>query len=130
MTATYNPGASGADNVRMLIPDTDTTAAVFSDAEIAAFLSLEDGNVRRAAADAVETVAANLSVLDRVEAGPLKMESAKGATALLARAESLRKQADEAEARGEDGAFDVAEQVLDVFSARDRIWKQALRRQL
>lgn len=113
--------------VRLLIPDRDTANAVFQDDEIAAFLALE-GNVRRAAALALETIASDEALTQKViRLLDLSTDGASLARALLQRAAALRQQADDADAR--DGAlFDWAEMVVDDFSARERLTAEVLRR--
>lgn len=63
MAFTFDPTTSRG-RVRLLIADTDDVTAanqVFTDAEIDAFLALEDGEVYAAAASAAESMAANAS---------------------------------------------------------------------
>ena len=116
--------------VRLIIPDRVNTAdepAMFSDEELGAFLELEDG-VRRAAAAALETIASDQAlVLKVLKVQNVSTDGAALARELRARAAALRSQAAQIEA--DDGElFDVAEQVNDSFSARERLWKEALRR--
>jgi hypothetical protein len=119
--------ASSRGQVRLLVPDSSPTTYVFEDAEIDAFLTLESGSVRRAAAMALETLASNEAlVLKVIRILELSTDGAKTADALLKRAALLRSQADEVEAA--DGAlFDWAEMTLDDFSARERRTNQYLR---
>lgn len=132
MAFTYNDDAAAtpAGRVRLLIFDTDSSRAIFSDAEIAAFLSMEGSVVERGAARALETIARQqallLKVMRRLD---LETDGAKLAAELRASAKLLRDQADEAEA-SEGDLFDVAEFVDNHFSARERIWKQMLRNQV
>ena len=130
MTFTYNP-ASGdnRDVVRLLIHDTDTATAanqLFTDAEIDAFLTLEGSVVRRAAAAALESLAANQAmVLKVIRMLDLSTDGAAVARELRMQATALRDQA-EADAAA-SGGFDIAEQVVDAFTLRERTWKQAMR---
>lgn len=127
MPATYDL-SSEIGKVRLLIPDRDVTAPIFEDEEIQAFLSLE-GDVRRAAALALETVAADEALTLRMTSVlGLSVNGVAAAQALLARAAELRRQAEEAEARGE-ALFDWAEMVIDPFSARERLSNEILREQ-
>jgi hypothetical protein len=114
--------------VRTLIPDRDLSDHFFEDEELTVLLSLEGGDVRRATALALETMASNeayvqkaIKLLDLQTNGPAVAQS------LLARALTLRAQASAAEAEEEGGAFDVAEMVFDPFSARERRRKEAWR---
>lgn len=120
--------ATDIGKVRLLIPDRDQANPVFQDAEITAFLALEDG-VHRAAALGLETIASDTAATLRVTRTlGLEVDGAKASDALLKRAAGLRTQADDADAR-EGGLFDWAEQVFpgDPFSARERLWAEALR---
>jgi hypothetical protein len=129
MTFTYDV-ATDAGKVRLLIKDTDETEPIFQDEEIAAFLEMEGESVHRAAALALETVASDEARTQKViRLLEIQTDGAKLSDALLARADRLRAQADEAESREEDGMFDIAETVNDDFGARERILKQAQRGQ-
>jgi hypothetical protein len=127
MSFTYDLGTN-IGKVRMLIPDHDEDNAIFTDEEIEAFLSLEDNSIRRAAAVALETMAANdayvlknMSLLDINTNGPAV------SAALLQRAALLREQAKSAEETDVDELFGWAEMVYDDFSARERLDNEALR---
>lgn len=126
MAFTYDV-STDAGRVRMLVPDSNATSYVFEDEEVNAFLALEGGVVRRAAALALETIASNEALtLKVIKVLDLQTDGAKTSDALLKRAALLRSQA-EADEAAEGGAFDWAEMVLDPFSARERLAKQALR---
>lgn len=129
MSFTYDL-ATDVGQVRLIIPDRVNTAAepaMFSDEELAAFLTLEDG-VRRAAAAALETIASDQAlVLKVMKVQNVSTDGAALARELRARATALRAQAAAADADDGD-LFDVAEQVNDMFSARERLWKEAQRR--
>jgi hypothetical protein len=82
--------------VRLLIPDRDAGNPLFSDAEIAGFLTLEGSAVKRAAAAAIEVVASNEAMVGKViRSQDLSTDGAKVSDALLRRAAELRRQADE-----------------------------------
>lgn len=121
MSFTYDV-TTDIGKVRMLITDRDSVTAIFSDEEIAAFLSLY-GSVFRGAAGALETLAANeVLVQKRIQTLSLTTDGPTEATALRELARSLR------ERDAEDGAgFDIAEMVPNDFSARERVYKQWLR---
>jgi len=115
-----------AGKVRLLIFDTNSGSYVFEDDELAVFLAIET-SVKRAAALALETMASNEAfVLKVITLMDLRTDGAATARALMARAATLRSQADDEE-YAEDGAFEVVEWVNDNFSARERLYKQALR---
>lgn len=128
MSATYTPGLAARDNVRLLIPDTDTAMAIFQDEELDALLVLESDNVLRTAAMALETIASSqVQVLKVIRLMDLTTDGAAVSRELRARAVALRARADELEAAEDDGAFDVAEMTVNHFSWRDQVYNQALR---
>lgn len=113
-----------AGRVRLLIPDRSEAEPLFQDEELQAFIDLE-GSVKSAAALALETAASDQAmVLKVIRLLDLQTDGARVAEALLKRAESLRAQDAAAEV---DGLIDIAEMVVDDFSARERLWKEALR---
>jgi hypothetical protein len=114
MANSYAP-ATDAGKVRLLLNDV-SQPWIFTDDEITAFLDLEDGNVKRAAAQAIDTNADNEALASKVlRTQDLSTDGAKVADALRKRAESLRAQAlvDEDQ---DGGYFDV----IDVIG--DPIW--------
>jgi hypothetical protein len=128
MSATYTPGLAARDDVRLLIGDTDVSAAVFEDEELDALLVLEGANTYRAAAQALDTMASSqVMLLKVVKVMDVTTDGAKVSQELRSRANGLRTRADELEAAEDDGAFDVAEMTLNHFSWRDQVWNAALR---
>lgn len=116
-----------AGKVRLLCTDVDSAQSVFQDTEIAAFLTMESDSIKRAAALALETIAANqVLVLKVIELLEIKTDGAAVARELRLRAGLLRDQA-AAEIDADDVAFDIAEQVFDPFSYRERVYNEALR---
>ena len=85
--------------VRLLANDVaDAPDQVFTDAEIQAFLTLEGGNIKRAAAQAIDTIADNEALISKViRSQDLQTDGAKVAESLRKRAAALRAQADEAD---------------------------------
>lgn len=83
--------------VRVIIPDTQSPY-IFTDDELQAYLDIENGNVLRAAALAIET---NASVLAEnyisVRTDDLVVNGASAVEALLKRARALRERADAAD---------------------------------
>lgn len=121
MAFTYDP-STAAGKVRLLCTDVDEANAMFDDAEISAFLALESDDVRLAAATALETIASNeLLVLKVQTILDVETDGAAVARELRMRAQNLREQANET------GEFDYAELVVDGFTARQRVWNEALR---
>lgn len=114
--------------VRLLIPDRVSADAFFQDDEITGLLSIEGGNVKRGAALALETMASSEAYVQKViRLMDLQTNGAQTAKALMDRAAALRKQAEDEETYSDGGAFDIAEWVVDDFSGRERLLKQALR---
>lgn len=94
-----------AGQVRLLLNDV-TAPYVFTDPDIAAFLLLESGNVKRAAAQAIDTNADNEVLASKVlRTQDLATDGAKAADSLRKRAAALREQADRADADSADGSF-------------------------
>lgn len=95
--------------MRILIPDVDEDNVIFVDEELQAFLDIEDSNIRRSTALAIETLATNEAYVQKViKLWNLTTDGAKTADFLLKRATKLREQALEDEARS-DTLFDYAE---------------------
>jgi len=114
--------------VRLLCTDTDSTYQLFQDVEIDYFLTLMGNNILRAAAMALLTIAAQETLLmKRIRLLDLSTDGPAEAAALRALAESYQEKADLAEAAEVGGTFDYAEMVVDEFTARERLDKEALR---
>lgn len=98
--------SNDVDLVRLLVNDTNTDDPVFSTAEILQFLALESGNVKRGAAQAIDTIADSEALTSKVikTQGGVSTDGAKVADALRKRATALREQADDEE---DDGYFGV-----------------------
>jgi len=117
--------ATDAGKVRLLIPDRTETGHLFEDDEIDAFLAMEGAVVKRAAALALETAASDQAlVLKAIKLLDLQTDGPKVAASLLARAATLRAQADQED---DDPGFDIAEWTPTDFAARERLWNEALR---
>lgn len=95
-----------AGKVRLLLNDVDDAAQVFTDDEIAAFLDLEGGNVKLAAAQAIDTNATNEVLASKVlRTQDLTTDGAKVADAMRAHAQRLRDQV----TADDDGYFEIIE---------------------
>lgn len=96
MAFTYD-NTTDRGRVRLLISDvdvSDVTRQLFDDSEVDAFLALSSG-VKRAAALALDTIAADLAMVLRViKTQDLATDGAKTADALRKQAQALRDQAD------------------------------------
>ena len=124
---TYDP-TTDRGRVRMLITDRNAATEIFNDGEIDAYLLMMGSNVLRAAALALMTIASEealqLKVIKLLE---LTTDGAKLADSLRALALEYQEKADLAEAADEGGAFDYSELVVDDFTYRERLEKEALR---
>ena len=123
MVFTYDP-STDRGRVRMLITDRDENNPIFQDAEVDAFLSMEGDSVKLAAASALCAIAADQALLlkkIKLLGGDLETDGPAVAKELRELAKQLRADVDN------DGAFDIAEQVVDQFTYRDRVFNQARR---
>lgn len=105
------------NDVRLLInaPGADD---VFTDDEIAAFLRLEGGAVKLAAAQAIDTIADNEALVSKViRDGQLSTDGAKTADSLRKRAAALRAQHTAALDDEDDGYFEV----IDITTDRETV---------
>jgi hypothetical protein len=88
--------------VRLLINDVapaDSEDRVFTDDEIDTFLALEGGRVKRAAAQALDTIATNEALCSKVlRSQDVQTDGAKLAAELRLRAKALRDQDDDDDA--------------------------------
>ena len=126
MVFTYYPIDTDIGKLRLLIPDKESSDYIFADEELEAFLALE-GDIRSAAALALETIAANQAlVLKVMRLLDVQTDGARVAEVLMARAALLRKQAEE-EAIAAGSGFDWAEMLTTDFAVRDRLVNEMLR---
>jgi len=88
------PMEAKPDQVRLLIGDTDQE--IFSDTELSNFLEINVGSVKRAAADALDTIASSEALLSK------KITTQDRSTDGPAVAEALRKHADALRARARE----------------------------
>lgn len=98
------------EDVRLLIADTSTASRIFSTKQIAAFLRMNRENVRRAAAQALDVMAANEAMVSKViRTQDLSTDGAKVADSLRKQAAELRRQEDQGENETETSGFEVVE---------------------
>jgi hypothetical protein len=103
MTFTYDP-ATTLGKTRLYAQDTVTASAIFTDAEIQAFLDANDQNAFLAAADALDIIAANQAyVLKVMTSNGLTTDGAAEAAALRATARAWREKAASLVGTGETG---------------------------
>jgi len=96
--------------VRLLSTDLSDTAPLLTDGQIGAFLTIEQGNVRLAAAQALDTIASSEVLVSKViKTQDLATDGAKVAAELRARAQALRDQAADRDAAGSLFAFDIVD---------------------
>lgn len=92
--------------VRLLIGDLDTAKPLFGDAELQGFLQLCNGSIKRAAADALDTIASSEALLSKkITTQDRSADGPAVADALRKHAEALRKRAAEEEAAAEVEPF-------------------------
>lgn len=107
---TMPPATEAQDDVRLLIADTDSTNRMFSTRQIAQFLRLNADNTRRAAAQALDVMAANEAMVSKViKTQDLSTDGAKVADALRKQAAELRRQADQGEDDTDSTGFEIVE---------------------
>lgn len=108
------------DQVRLLIPDTEEL--FFNAAQLDAFLAIEGGVVKLAAARAVEALARDHAlVLKVMEVNGVRTDGAAVSRELRQHAKALR---EEVEA---DGSFAIAEQVYSPGGWEAALWQDRLR---
>ena len=98
--------------VRLLIPDTeqlgDIPAYIFSDPQVQAFVSMYNGSIKRAAAQAKLVLATSEALINKViSTYDLKTDGAKLGAELRAQAEALRAEAIEDEQEDANDGFTV-----------------------
>lgn len=104
------PMTEAIDDVRLLMADTDPAKRIFSSRQISRFLALNNGNVRRAAAQALDVIASSEVMVSKViKTQDLQTDGAKVAEALRKQAAELRRQADDGEGDAAATGFEVAE---------------------
>lgn len=95
-------------DVRVLIPDLDSSNRIFTDAQINSFLSVANNNVLRAAAFAVDAVATNEALLiKKMSTDDLHTDGPAAADALRKHSAALRAEADRVDREDADSAFQL-----------------------
>jgi hypothetical protein len=126
LTWTYDL-TTDVGRVRRTIPDRLQAEAIFTDEEIVSFVA-DEGDWRRATALALETIAVDEALVQKVQkTADFQTDGAATARALLSRATALRAQAGDLELASDGGAFDIAEMVTGPFGYRERLYNEALR---
>jgi hypothetical protein len=123
MAFTYDP-TTARGKVRLLIQDTVSASAVFTDADIDAFLELAGGNAYAGAALACRSLAASYAKLAKsVTAGKYAETTGDAAKYLLELAKTLSESAQS----GIEPAEATAETAETLFSEREFLEKDSLR---
>jgi hypothetical protein len=124
MSFTYDV-TNDAGKVRLIIADTDSDNAIFEDAEIEAYLGIQGGNIILAAASALDTIASSEAlILKKISLLDLQTDGEAVASAIRAHAKNLR---EEYKTHDIEGAFDIAEWVVNTFDEREYWWSLARR---
>lgn len=126
MTFTYDT-TTALGRVRLLATDTDDDRPIFNDAEIEAFLALNDSEVLLSAAMALETIASNEALVQkRITMLDLSTDGPATAKALRDGAKALRDQYANGSGSG-DVAFESAGFAEGVFAYEERMTKELQR---
>lgn len=104
MTWTYNP-TTARGQVRMLVTDTRTARQILSDEEIDACLSMNDNSILLAAAQALEMIANDLTLVFKITTiGGTRVDTASAAQGLRDHAAMLRQRENAGAVYPVDGA--------------------------
>jgi hypothetical protein len=109
--------------VRLLTSDLPDNGQlpILGDHEVQAFLDLEGGNIKRAAAQILDVIAANEALTQKaIDAQDVKVDGPKLAATLQKSAAALREQADN-EADGSTSAFEIVDFDYDAHT-RGMYW--------
>lgn len=118
--------STDAAKVRLLISDIDSTAPIFNDEAIAAFLVIAGDSIKRAAASALMVMAANETLTQkRIKLLDLSTDGPAEAEALRKLAEQYRKEAD-IEATGGIGWLDLPDNVGQFDKRSVESWSDLL----
>ena len=99
---------------------------LLTDIQLQSFLDLESGDVKLAAADALDSIASTQALILKVmKVLDLQTDGAKLADALHRQAQDLRKQVLDAELQGSE--FDYAEQINDAPGFYEKVVKDMMR---
>lgn len=108
--------------VRLIIADSRDDGHVLEDAEVTAFLEMNGNNVRLAAADALETIASNESLVQKaIQLLDVKTDGPKVAADLRKHAATLREQA---ASPFDDPGFDIVQFPAGFWAEREYLWNE------
>jgi hypothetical protein len=115
------PATDDQRRVRLLISDTDPGNRFFATVEIDDFLAMNGGSVRRAAAQALDTMAANEAMVSKkLRTQDLSTDGPAVAEALRKQAAELRRQADTGEGDDDSSGFEIVE--FEPYRCRYGTW--------
>lgn len=109
--------------VRLLIGDVSTDSPALDDDQIRGYIDLEGGNLKRAAAAALDTIASSEVLVSKViTTQDRSTDGAKVADALRKHAASLRAQADAEEGVEEESFFLLTEPLRPTIRTEGEEW--------
>lgn len=109
--------------VRLLIADTDVNNLVLDDEQILGFLEIHGGNVKRAAAAALDTIASSEALLSKkIRTQDRQTDGPAVADALRAHAKALRAEADAEDTQEEESFFLLTEPLRPRVRAEGEEW--------
>lgn len=109
--------------VRLLTADLDPAAPLLSDEMYTGYLTLQDGNVHRAAADALDAMATSEVLLSKkIRTQDLQTDGPAVAAELRKQAATLRGRADAIDAQADAGYFEIIPMVDIYAEATERPW--------
>lgn len=127
MSFTYDV-STDAGKVRLIITDTDSAYPLFQDEEVDAYLALKGGSILLAAASALDTIASSEAlILKKIRLLDVTTDGPAVAKALRDHADKLREESITADG---DGAFDIAEWIVNDRTEHDYWYNLALRHRL
>lgn len=126
MAFSYDP-TTPRGLVRLIIADSNEAGHVFEDNELDAFLALNEDRTRLAAADALETMASNESMVQKaIKLLDLQTDGSKTA-ADLRKAAAVQRAIAAVELEALDSGFTLAEYPQTTWGVREYAWNEALR---
>lgn len=111
--------------VRLLLGDTDTDNLVLNDDQIGGFLDIAEGNIKRAAAAALDTIASSEALLSKkIRTQDRQTDGPAVADALRAHAKALRAEADSEDTQEEESFFLLTEPLRPTIRTEGEEWSR------